>query len=232
MDFFGVIGITGVALYLMAYALLQFGFIRGSGYLYTFLNMSAACCVLISLIEEFNLSSFLIQVSWIAISIVGLTRMVLRDRALTFSDEELDLAREAFPLMMKPDLRELLDQGKWISMRRDTVLTLQGAPVEDLIYISEGRADVLCEDVKIAELGPGAFIGEMTCLSGDPATATVLASGRMRCFRIPAPLLREFLSRRPDIQGHLERAFGADMRRKLHASGHRVAGLSGIAALA
>ncbi len=230
MELLGAIGIGGVALYLLAYALLQLGLLRGSGYSYTLLNMSAASCVLVSLLEEFNLSSFLIQISWILISIVGLFRMFLRDRNLDFTREEIQLAHQALPKLAKPDLRELLDLGKWNIHQARTILTLQDLPVEDLIYIADGQADVICNDVKVAELKAGSFIGEMTCLSGDPATATVLTSGTMRCFRIPAPLLRTFLARRPEIMDHLERAFGADLRRKLNASGTRVAGLSGTVA--
>ena len=86
---FDWIGMLGVALYLGSYAALQTGFLRGQGYLYPAVNMAAAGCVLISLANNFNLSSAIIQVSWIVISIVGIARMYYVQSRLTFTDNEL-----------------------------------------------------------------------------------------------------------------------------------------------
>lgn len=71
---FEVIGVAGFILYMLAYAMLQTGKITGHGYPYTLLNLIAASLVLTSLICQFNLASFLIQVSWITISVYGLMR--------------------------------------------------------------------------------------------------------------------------------------------------------------
>jgi len=59
-----------------SYAALQFQFIEGNGFLYPFLNFMAASLVLISLFENFNFPSLLIQISWIVISLYALSRMV------------------------------------------------------------------------------------------------------------------------------------------------------------
>lgn len=68
-------GLTGVALYLAAYALLQKGLLRQDDASYFWLNLLAASMVLISLTSEFNLASALIQLSWILISLCGLHRV-------------------------------------------------------------------------------------------------------------------------------------------------------------
>ena len=72
---FDLIGIAGFIFYMLAYGLLQFGRISGQSYSYTLMNMAAASLVLISLTHQFNLASVLIQLSWIAISVVGLIRL-------------------------------------------------------------------------------------------------------------------------------------------------------------
>ena len=69
-----VAGIAGVGFYLGSYTALQLGMLRGDGYAYAILNAAAAALVLLSLKEAFNLSSAVIQVSWIVISLVGITR--------------------------------------------------------------------------------------------------------------------------------------------------------------
>jgi hypothetical protein len=52
------------------------------------LNLVAAVLVLIPLTKEFNLSSAVIQITWIGISIVGLVRMALLARRTKLSSEE------------------------------------------------------------------------------------------------------------------------------------------------
>ncbi len=73
---FEMAGIVGVLLYLGSYAALQFQVISATGIKYPILNFLAASAVLISLFESFNLSSALIQISWIAISAYGITKLI------------------------------------------------------------------------------------------------------------------------------------------------------------
>lgn len=85
MEFIGteayrLVGITGFIAYFLSYFLLQTGHITGAGLPHTLLNLAAASLVLISLIQDFNLASALIQISWILISIMGLCRIARRKR--------------------------------------------------------------------------------------------------------------------------------------------------------
>ena len=226
MDVLQSTGIAGVFLYLFAYTLLQLGFLRGSGSIYTLLNMAAAICVLASLFGAFNLSSFLIQVSWIVISIVGLFRMFVWDRTLRFSESELEMAQKAFPELPRSELRRLLNHGQWSTIMPGTVLTQQGIAVPDLVYIASGHGEVVRDGMYVADVLPGSLVGEVTCLSGAPATATAVITQPTRCFRISAPVLRTYLAKRPQTMEHLERAFGEELRRKLAASANTVISLS------
>lgn len=71
---FNLVGFAGFIVYMLAYGLLQAGKINGQGITYVSLNMLAASLVLISLSNQFNLASALIQIAWIVISIAGLIR--------------------------------------------------------------------------------------------------------------------------------------------------------------
>ena len=75
------IGLMGFALYMASYFLLQIGRIDGNGLVYCVLNLAAASFVLVSLTQHYNFPSLLIQMSWIAISAVGVVRHVLRGNA-------------------------------------------------------------------------------------------------------------------------------------------------------
>lgn len=70
-----LIGVAGFFAYISAFASVQIGQMDGNGIAYSLLNILAATLVGIGLLAEFNLSSALIQGSWI---IIGLTGLVLR----------------------------------------------------------------------------------------------------------------------------------------------------------
>ena len=74
MSFTDLIGVLGVVAYLASYFLLQIERLRFDDYHYLFLNVLAAILIIISLLSEFNLSAFLIEVVWVVISVYGLVR--------------------------------------------------------------------------------------------------------------------------------------------------------------
>ena len=69
-----VAGLIGVALVLVAYLLVQTRHLDARHPLYLAVNGIGAILVLVSLTNAFNLSAFVIQCAWIAISVYGLVR--------------------------------------------------------------------------------------------------------------------------------------------------------------
>ena len=71
-DISNIIGIAGVLLVLIAYYLLQNGYITSKNVKYSALNLVGAILILYSLMYHWNLASVLIELAWISISIQGL----------------------------------------------------------------------------------------------------------------------------------------------------------------
>lgn len=69
------VGISGVALILIAYFLLQIEKLSGQGLGYLLLNATGAVLILVSLSQTFNLASFVIEICWLAISVMGLSKL-------------------------------------------------------------------------------------------------------------------------------------------------------------
>lgn len=69
---FDVIGMTGTALVVGAFFMLQLGKAQPTGIVYNLMNLSGAILLLISLCYNFNLASFVIELFWIAASLIGL----------------------------------------------------------------------------------------------------------------------------------------------------------------
>lgn len=76
------IGIAGFLLYILSFNLVQMGRLCGNSVVYAAMNVVAASFVLISLINAFNIASFLIQVSFISIGIAGILRKRQRSPAI------------------------------------------------------------------------------------------------------------------------------------------------------
>ena len=67
-----IIGLTGVTLLIVTYALLQLDRIDPKGFWYSFNNLIVAILVGISLIYTPNLASIVIEIFWFIISLYGL----------------------------------------------------------------------------------------------------------------------------------------------------------------
>ena len=67
-----MVGVFGFICYVAAFGALQLGYVDGNSMAYALLNILAANLVAVSLVEEFNLSSALIQGSWIVFGFIGL----------------------------------------------------------------------------------------------------------------------------------------------------------------
>jgi len=71
---YDVVGTGGVVLILVAYFMLQTARWSGQTVGYSVVNLIGSLMITVSLVFDFNLSSFIIEVAWIAISIYGIVR--------------------------------------------------------------------------------------------------------------------------------------------------------------
>ena len=83
------------------------------------------------------------------------------------------------------------------------VITRQGAVAHWLYLLIVGTADVKLmvagESKIIARLESPGFFGEMGLMTGDPRTASVVATSDVECFRLDKEGFRGILERRPQI---------------------------------
>ena len=74
-----VVGVIGAIILMIAFLLLQLGRLSSNDISYSILNAVGAGLIVFSLFYNFNLSAFIVELFWIAISLLGLFR-VLRNR--------------------------------------------------------------------------------------------------------------------------------------------------------
>ncbi|MCO8126325.1 cyclic nucleotide-binding domain-containing protein [Acidimicrobiia bacterium EGI L10123] len=113
------------------------------------------------------------------------------------SKKELGMIAKATTELSFPDGTELMKQDQ--SAREAFVLT-------------EGTVVVKRNGRKVAELGPGAFLGELGLLDKGPRTATVIAQGPVEALVLGPGEFAGLLDEVPSISHKLLKALAARIR--------------------
>lgn len=167
--------------------------------------------------------------TWIVCGAVGFILLVveLRDRwtdsGVRFTPDERAMVETLFNELPKTRARHLLDQGDWLHGEKGDMLTREGEPVDHLYYLAEGEARVLSGDVEVGRCGKGDLVGELTVLSGETATATVVLDTHARFWCAPADDLRPYVEAHEEIRRAIEHGFATVLKAKLRASNRRIA---------
>jgi hypothetical protein len=76
-DLFDLAGCVGVLLIVIAYLLLQLDKLPSSSLSFSLLNAAGSLLIMFSLVFNFNVSAFLIEVFWFLISLIGLSKWLI-----------------------------------------------------------------------------------------------------------------------------------------------------------
>jgi Cyclic nucleotide-binding domain len=110
-----------------------------------------------------------------------------------WGDEESDAFVTAAESALEREISRELMAGKMIPERRtlepDETLVEQGAPGDELYLVLDGVLVVEIDGEEVAEIGPGAIVGERAVLEGGTRTATLNARTRCRVAVIPGELI-------------------------------------------
>jgi hypothetical protein len=104
------------------------------------------------------------------------------DRAALMAEVESQVERDLSRAVMSA-------QPKMVKIGEGSKLIEQGQPGEALYLILDGMLEVDVDGKPVAELGPGALVGERAILETGRATATVTAKTPVRAARIPAGVI-------------------------------------------
>jgi len=82
---FDIIGMSGTFLVVGAFFLLQLEKLTPQSLAYNLINLSGAVLLRISLCYNFNLASFVIELFWIAASVIGLVKYFAKPKPVSAS---------------------------------------------------------------------------------------------------------------------------------------------------
>ena len=111
-----------------------------------------------------------------------------------------------FSTLGKRELREIAALTDEVDIREGEELLHQGDFAYEFMVIIDGRADVVRDDEKVAELGPHDFLGEIAALDRGHRNATVVASDAMSVAVMTARDLRHIAREMPEVEAQLREA--------------------------
>ena len=163
-------------------------------------------------------------------ALLVLGRRLVESAKTRFTAEEEPMLAGLLSALPRGRARHLLDQGFWLSGREGDVLTREEEAVTHLFYLAGGEARVMSHGQQVGLCRAGDLIGEVTVMSGDRASATVVLNGPARFWCAPATVLRPYLAAHDDVRHALEQGFTASLKAKLRASNERIAETGGATA--
>ncbi len=106
------------------------------------------------------------------------------------------ITKESLPAyLVNPDVEEYQDTD---------VIVRQSNTDRDFFKLVRGSVLVVRDGKKIAELSqPGEYFGEMSAITGEARTASIIAKGRATVKRFPGDKLSEVIAKYPDVATHL-----------------------------
>ena len=120
-------------------------------------------------------------------------------------DEEVEVLKR-IPLFSKIDkakLKLLAFTSERVTFREGELICRQGESGDAAFIIIDGTADILINgngsDIKVAEVGRNAIIGEIAILIDVPRTATVAATSELVTLRITKELFFNLVQEFPQI---------------------------------
>ena len=126
-------------------------------------------------------------------------------------DAKIELLRHVslFAGCSKRELGEIALITDEIDFKAGKTLITQGEPGRQFYVIIEGEVGVSRDGETLPRRGGSEFFGEISLVSGVPATATVTTMSPTRALVISQRNFKTLLERSPNIQMRILRAFSA-----------------------
>jgi CRP-like cAMP-binding protein len=99
----------------------------------------------------------------------------------------------------------------------DTVICEEGDVGDCMFLIVEGEAEIFKGRQRMATLGRGEVFGEMSVLTTEPRSATVMAQTPMKLYSLSRPDYESVVVRSPHLAGALSRTLARRLRETTHS---------------
>lgn len=159
--------------------------------------------------------AFAWQAVFLVINVARLAQLVHERRPVALPPDARRLATSVFASLRPRALLRLIAVGELVDHAAGAQVVRQGEALDHLTVVVDGTAQVRLDAARTIDLSQGAFIGELSYLTGKPPAADVIAATSLRVVRWPCAALRAHLDDNPDTRTAMQLVLGADLAAKL-----------------
>ena len=152
---------------------------------------------------------------FLLVNAMRFNELIKRARNGTMTSEEQELFEHVMKIEDPNKQSRLKDLMTWSDAAPGEVLIMQDQVDPPLIYIASGRAAIECDGQIVSECGAGEFVGEMSQISGNLASATVTVTQAMRMARLDRDALAQLTRSLPEIGRAVDNAFNRSLAVKV-----------------
>lgn len=178
------------------------------------LGAGIAALVHLAMARQFGPALF-----WVALFVLAnaaqLAILRYRSRMGDMDREERELLEHVLRVEEPASQRRMLGLLEWRDAAVGEVLIRQGETGPPLVYIAGGAAAIEHDGRLVGVCGTGDFLGEMSLVSGERATASVTVTNPMRIAVFDRDALSQLARSVPEIRHALDRAVNRGLAAKV-----------------
>ncbi len=140
--------------------------------------------------------------------------LIYSDRAKFNMSKDEEKLYSLFYTLTPGEFRKLMKISTWQVMQKDITITKKGEVPENLYFVLEGQAEVVRSNKKFC-VGPGVFIGELSFLTKNTATADVNLMKSSKSVYWNSGSLLGLLARNPQMKVAFDSLLNKDLAVKL-----------------
>lgn len=159
--------------------------------------------------------SVLWETVFVIVNLVQLVLIWYYERHHRFSDDGRHFADSMPAGTERSAIKRLLDLSDLMRREPGEVLTREGEPVRQLMYLADGIVKIERGDRVIAICGPGDYVGELSFLSGNSATATATVVKPVRILTFDQARLSAAIESDAPLRRALKSALNRNLAGKL-----------------
>ena len=133
----------------------------------------------------------------------------------TLRGPEKKLYENVFPELKPGEFVKLLRMSERMEVAVGTRLVEQGSDVPNMLLLTEGELEVRVNGDPVVSIQPGQFIGEMSFITGEKASADVIAVVPSVVVSCSQESLKQLLENKPGMAIKIQAALGRDVVAKL-----------------
>lgn len=154
---------------------------------------------------------------FVLVNLVRIYMLYVERRPVEMSADEKSVYESNFSHWKPREFKRLIRLARWRELGPDEKIISQGSKMEHLMLVVSGQVIVKRKGQVLGRLDKGQFVGEMSYLTSQEASADAITEGDVKVLEWSQMGLRHFLHKRPHLQPEIQAAIGKDLIRKLQA---------------